>query len=193
MKASSKHFFEQTMLPHLAASYHFALSLLGHTQNAEDAVQEAFIRALRAINQFSGNNSKAWLMVIVRNVCMTQLKQLKNSKVMYVDSQKLKEKTHQYQVEQSVTAATPESNAIDLSELSSHSKKMHNAIYQLPIEYREIIVLREFQDFNYKQISKIIALPLGTVMSRLSRARRKLRDILTSEITDNKKGDNHEM
>ena len=81
MKSSSKDYFERTMLPHLSASYHFALSIMRHPQNAEDAVQDAYIRAYRAINQFSGENSKAWLMVIVRNVCMTQLSQLKGSKV----------------------------------------------------------------------------------------------------------------
>ncbi len=178
MKPSSKHYFERTMLPHLSASYHFALSIMGHPHNAEDAVQEAYIRAYRAINQFSGENSKAWLMVIVRNVCMTQLSQSKGSKVVYIDSQMLKQKTHQYQIEQAITDSTPETNAIELSETSSQSKKIHHAISQLPLDYREIILLREFQDFNYKQIANITSLPLGTVMSRLSLARRELIKIL---------------
>jgi len=186
MKSSSKQYFERTMLPHLSASYHFAMSIMRHPQNAEDVVQEAFIKAYRAINQFSGENSKAWLMVIVRNVCMTQLNQLKSSKVVYIDSQVLKQKTHQYQVEQMITDATPESKAIELSNLSSQSKKIHHAISQLPVEYREVILLREFQEFNYKQISKITSLPIGTVMSRLSRARRDLRKILSSEIIKEK-------
>ncbi len=190
MKPSSRDYFERTMLPHLSASYHFALSIMGHPQNAEDAVQEAYIRAYRAINQFCGENSKAWLMVIVRNVCMTQLSQSKGSKVVYIDSQMLKEKTHQYQIEQTVANSTPESNAIELSEIASHSKRIHHAISQLPIDYREIILLREFQNFNYKQISKITSLPLGTVMSRLSRARRDLRKILSSTNT---KEERHEV
>ncbi len=186
MKSSSKRYFERTMLPHLSASYHFALSIMGHPQNAEDAVQEAYIRAYRAIDKFSGENSKAWLMVIVRNVCMTQLSQLKGSKVVYMDSQILKQKMHQYQIKQAIVDTTPESNAIELSEISSKSKRVHHAISQLPLDYREIILLREFQDFNYNQISKITSLPLGTVMSRLSRARRDLRKILGSAITKEK-------
>ena len=188
MKPSSRDYFEQTMLAHLSASYHFALSIMGHPQNAEDAVQEAYIRAFRAINQFSGENSKAWLMVIVRNVCMTQLNQLKGSKVVYVDPQVLKQETHHFQIEQAITDATPESKAIELSNLSSQSKRIHHAISQLPVEYREVILLREFQEFNYKQISEITSLPMGTVMSRLSRARRDLRKILGSEIN---KENNH--
>ena len=186
MKFSSKQYFERTMLPHLSESYHFALSIMRHPQNAEDAVQEAYIRAYRAIKQFSGGNSKAWLMVIVRNVCMTQLNQLKGNKVVYIDSQVLKQKTHQYQIEQAITNATPESKAIELSNLSSQSKRIHHAISQLPVEYREVILLREFQEFNYKQISEITSVPLGTVMSRLSRARRDLRKILGSEINKEK-------
>jgi RNA polymerase sigma-70 factor (ECF subfamily) len=183
MKASSKDYFERTMLPHLSAAYHFALGIMRHPQNAEDVVQDAYIRAYRAIDQFSGDNSKAWLMVIVRNVCMAQLSRLKGSKVVYLDPQNLKQKTHQYQIEQAVADSTPESDAIELSEISAQSKKIHGAISQLPLDYREIILLREFQDFNYKEISKITALPLGTVMSRLSRARRDLRKILSSAIT----------
>ena len=190
MKSSSIQYFERTMLPHLSASYHFALSIMRHPQNAEDAVQEAYIRAYRAINQFSGVNSKAWLMVIVRNVCMTQLNQLKSSKVVYIDSQLLKQKSHQYQIEQMTTDATPESTAIDLSNLSSQSKRIHHAISELPVDYREVILLREFQEFSYKQISKITSLPLGTVMSRLSRARRDLRKMLSTETIKEK---NHEV
>ena len=190
MKSSSKDYFERTMLPHLSASYHFALSIMRHPQNAEDAVQEAYIRAYRAINQFSGENSKAWLMVIVRNVCMTQLSQLKGSKVVYIDSQVLTQKVHQYQIEQAIADTTPESTAIELSEISSQSKRIHHAISQLSLDYREIILLREFQDFNYKEISKITSLPLGTVMSRLSRARRDLREILGSALT---KEERHEV
>ena len=180
---ASRHYFERTMLPHLSESYHFSLSILGHPQNAEDAVQEAYIRAYRAISQFSGKNSKAWLMVIVRNVCMTQLNQSKASKVIYLDSKMFKEKTQQYQIEQAAMAATPESTAIEMSEISSRSTRVHHAISQLPLNYREVILLREFQDFNYNQISEITSLPLGTVMSRLSRARRKLRKILGTTTT----------
>jgi len=186
MKLSSKQYFERTMLPHLSASYHFALSIMRHPQNAEDAVQEAYIRAYRAIKQFSGENSKAWLMVIVRNTCMTHLNQLKSSKVVYIDSQALEQKTHQHQTEQMITDAKPESEAIELTNLSSQSKRIHHAISQLSVEYREVILLREFQEFNYKQISEITSLPLGTVMSRLSRARKDLRKILGSEIIKEK-------
>ena len=80
-----------------------------------------------------------------------------------------------------------ESHAIRSSEVSSQSKKIHRAIAQLPADYREVIILREFQDFNYKQISEITSLPMGTVMSRLSRARRDLRKILRPAIEKEKK------
>ena len=190
MKPSSRQYFEQTMLPHLSASYHFALSIIGHPQNAEDAVQEAYIRAFRAIKQFSGDNSEAWLMTIVRNVCMTQLSQSKDSKVVYIDSQMLKQVTHKYQIDQAEMATTPESKAIELSEVTSQSKRIHKAIAQLPVDYREVILLREFQDFNYQQISKITAVPMGTVMSRLSRARKELRKILSSIVIKEKR---HEL
>ena len=162
------------MLPHLNASYHFALSLMRQQQDAEDAVQEAYIRAYRAIDQFSGDNSAAWLLKIVRNTCITQLEKSKGSKVVYIDPQVVRIK-----IEKGSDHISPESIAILKSEMSSESRLIHSALAQIPIEFREIVLLREFQDFSYKQISEITSLPMGTVMSRLSRARRDLRKILS--------------
>jgi RNA polymerase sigma-70 factor (ECF subfamily) len=121
-------------------------------------------------------------MKIVRNVCMTQLNKSNASKVVYIDSQILKRKVHQYQRDGASEYASPEMDAIALTE----ANKIHDAIAQLSIEYREIILLREFQDFSYKQIAEVTTLPVGTVMSRLSRARRDLRNILSADVKQEK-------
>jgi len=190
MNSKTKHYFEKTMLPHLSASYHFALSIMGHQQDAEDAVQEAYIRAYRAIEQFSGDNSASWLLKIVRNTCLTQFGKSKGSKVVSIDSKVLKHKIQRHQIEQNDENFSPETRAIALSEMSEESRRIHQAISELSLEYREVIVLREFQDFSYQEISDVTLLPIGTVMSRLSRARRDLRKILSLSFKEAKK---HEL
>ena len=155
-----------------------------HPQDAEDVVQHAYIRAYRAFDQFSGDNSAAWIMTIVRNVCLTQLGKNSNNKVVYLDADLLKQKIHQHQIEQHEHQHCPESLAIN----AAQSSELLDAISQLSIEYREVILLREFQGFSYRQIAEVIDSPPGTVMSRLSRARRDLRKILGSSLQQEIRG-----
>ena len=171
------------MLPHLEAAYNLALWIMRHPQDAEDVVQISYLKAYKAFHQFSGNNDRAWMLKIVRNNCMTNLKRNKRDNVIRLDVNSLVLEAVTYEQYLSQGAGQPEIDA----ELKSQRESVHNALSQLPFDYREVIVLREFEDLGYQQIADIIDVPIGTVMSRLSRARKKLAQIMKSKITQDLK------
>ena len=166
--------FEEAMLPHLDAAHNLARWLLRNEHDAQDLVQEAYLRAFRAFSGFRGSNGRAWLLTIVRNTCYTFLK--KNRAVDLTTS--FDEAIHAIGNEAASPAAILE-NAED-------AERMTNAIDQLPVEFREILVLRHQEDLSYKEIGDILKIPTGTVMSRLARARAKLKEYLTTEISQEK-------
>lgn len=152
--------FEQTLLPHLDAAFNLARWLTGNQHDAEDVVQEAYLRALTFFDSFRGGDGRAWLLAIVRNTCYTWLRKNRPA-----PSEELFE-------EERHGAEPASAEAVLLGQIDRD--RLHQAIGELPPEYREVLVLREMEDLSYKQIASITGVPLGTVMSRLARARKRL-------------------
>jgi len=165
------------MLPHLGAAFNLAVWLLRNPQDAEDAVQDAFVKAYKAYHQFKGEYPAAWLLKIVRNTCLTFLKRnADRNKVVNLDSVINIADTHRAAPDLYDMQPLPDDGLIAKSE----RKLVREAISQLPPDYREVVVLREFEEMTYQQIADVTEVPIGTVMSRLARARKKLRDQLSS-------------
>src|SRR6202047_2903458 len=152
--------FEQLVLPHLDAAFNLARWLMRGRADAEDVAQEAMLRALRFFRGFHGGDARAWLLQIVRNTCYTWLD--KNRRVK--DMTEFNEEVH------GLPSPSPETLAI----ASNDRERLSEALKSLPPRYREVIVLRELEGCSYKDIASITSIPIGTVMSTLSRARRQL-------------------
>jgi RNA polymerase sigma-70 factor (ECF subfamily) len=158
--------FEQALLPHLGAAYNLARWLTRDDHDAEDAVQEAYLRALKSFGGFHGTDGRAWLLAIVRNVCYTSLQQKR--------------------ARGPATAFDEEIHGIETDDLNPEKlllreedkQSVQQAVQELPVELREVVVLRELEGLSYKEIAAIAAIPLGTVMSRLARARARLQQRL---------------
>src|SRR4029453_8232922 len=163
--------FEEAMLPHLDAAHNLARWLLRNEQDAEDDVQEAYLRAFRSFDGFRGSNGRAWLLTIVRNTSYTLLR--KNHTV---------DLTTTFDEEVHVVGHESVSPAMIL-EHTEDAELMRNAIDRLPAEFREILTLRHQEDLSYKEIGDILKIPTGTVMSRLARARARLKEYLTTSMS----------
>jgi RNA polymerase sigma-70 factor, ECF subfamily len=173
-RRSTQGTFERQMLPHLDAAYNFARWLLRNGEDAEDAVQDAFLRAYKAFAGYQGGSEKAWLMTIVRNACLTRLRRAAAEKVVLLDEA-------MREVEQTSADIVPASlNSRPDTELLAKIERarVQAALRRLPQNLREVVVLREFEELSYQEISEIVAVPVGTVMSRLSRARAQLKTLL---------------
>jgi len=156
--------FEELFLPHLDAAYNLARWLVGRDEDAQDVVQEAYFRALKGFKGFRGDNARAWLLAIVRNAAYSWLK--KHAKQSYM-----------IPFDPGIHART---TGKPLSE-SSHEERVQQldeALNRLPVEMREILVLREIEEWSYEQMASALNVPSGTVMSRLSRARQRLKQEL---------------
>ena len=162
--------FEETMLPHLDAAHNLARWLLRNEQDAQDVVQEAYLRAFKSFDGFHGSNGRAWLLTIVRNTSYTLLK--KNRAVDLTTT--FDEEIHAIGRE-SVSPAT-------ILEHAEDAELIKNAMNELPTEFREILTLRHQEELSYLEIGEILKIPTGTVMSRLARARAKLREYFAAEI-----------
>ena len=162
--------FEEAMLPHLDAAHNLARWLLRNEQDARDVVQEAYLRAFRSFGGFRGTNGRAWLLTIVRNTSYTLLK--KNHAVDLTTT--FDEEIHATGHE-SVSPAT-------VLERSEDAQLISEAMDELPAEFREILTLRHQEGLSYKEIADIAQIPPGTVMSRLARARAKLKECLAARI-----------
>ena len=174
-KSSRQAEFERKILPHLDAAYNLARFLMRNDADAEDVVQDASLRAFRFFEGFRGENSRAWFLSIVRNTAFTALKQRQahDSDVLF------DEELH------SPENAEPAAGAKLDREFDRDTVRA--AIEQLPAEFREVITLRELEECSYKEIADIAAIPIGTVMSRLTRARRQLQQILFAGLTKDPK------
>src|SRR5216110_3224004 len=162
--------FEETMLPHMDAAHNLARWLLRNEQDAQDVVQEAYLRAFKSFAGFHGGNGRAWLLTIVRNTSYTLLK--KNRSVDFTTS--FDEEIH-LAGHESVSPAT-------ILEHSEDADLIKEAMDELPAEFREILALRHQEGLSYKEIAEIAQIPPGTVMSRLARARAKLKECLAGRI-----------
>lgn len=155
--------FEEIVMPHLDAAYNLARWLAGNDNDAEDIVQEACVRAFRFSSGFRGGNSRSWLLTIVRNAAYTWLKKNRSQTLVSINDDELAE------IEDQSPAAF---NGADAGVLRA-------ALEELPPEFREALVLRELEGFSYKEIAEVADVPVGTVMSRLARARRQLQEYMT--------------
>jgi RNA polymerase sigma-70 factor (ECF subfamily) len=162
--------FEDVMLPHLDAAHNLAKWLLRNEEDAKDVVQEAYLRAFKSFGGFHGSNGRAWLLTIVRNTSYTLLK--KN---------RVADLTTTFDEE--IHAASDESaSPAIIVEHAEDAELVTRAMDELPAEFREILVLRHQEGLSYKEIADIAQIPPGTVMSRLARARAKLREYLAAQI-----------
>jgi RNA polymerase sigma-70 factor, ECF subfamily len=160
--------FERAVLPHLDAAYNLARWLTRNEQDAQDAVQEACLRALRFFPSFRGGNARAWLMKIVRNTCYNWL----HANRPLQDATEFDENL----LPPDSCAPNPEEVVLQIESGS----RMREALEKLPPNFREVLILREMEGMSYKEIAEITGMPAGTVMSSLSRARDRLRQALTS-------------
>ena len=154
------------MLPHLDAAHNLARWLLGNPQDAEDAVQEAYLRALTYFDGFHGEDGRAWLLAIVRNTCFECL----HKKRRYVEMP--------FEHLELFRDDSPGPETLQLRDADRVA--VQRGLETLPPEFREVLVLREMEGMSYKQIAQITDVPIGTVMSRLARARRRLLETLTA-------------
>ena len=159
--------FEREVLPHLDAAYNLARFLMRNEQDAEDVVQEAALRAFRFFENFRGENARAWFLKIVRNTSFTALKKNRPEEMNIVFDEELH------------GAAIPPMDPGIALDRAQDRQIVRAAIEQLPPEFREAITLRELEGASYKEIADITGVPIGTVMSRLARARRQLQLILS--------------
>jgi len=162
--------FEEIAVPHLGTAYNLARWLVHNEHDAEDLVQEAFMRAFKSFSGYYGGNVRAWLLTIVRNTCYTWLRQNKALRLTDSIDDKLDEVGLDF--------ADPEV----LFQQSLDSQMVRQALQDLPVEFREVVVLREMEGFSYKEIANVVDLPLGTVMSRLARGRKRLHELLATRM-----------
>lgn len=164
--------FEQVVLVHLDAAYNLARWLTRNDQDAEDVVQEACLRAYKFFAGYQGGDSRAWLLTIVRNTGYTWLRQHRGHELNPVFDEEL------HQVAADCAVLNPEV----MFERSANVAVLKAVLEELPVEFREVMVLRELEDLSYKEIARIVGVPIGTVMSRLNRARQRLQLHLTQQI-----------
>lgn len=159
--------FEQEVLPHLDAAYNLARWLTRNEEDAEDVVQEAYVRALRFFGAFRGGSARAWVLRIVRNTCYNWLE---------------KNRPLQSAAEFDEDLFGPDPRTLNPEETllrSASDKMLRHALEALPLIFREVLILRELEGMSYKEIAEVTGMPTGTVMSRLSRARDGLRQSLS--------------
>ena len=159
--------FEELALPHMEAAYNLARWLTGNNHDAEDVVQESYLRALKFFASFRGENGKPWLLTIVRNTCYTWLRRNRMNEI----TTDLEEEVQLADT----TSVSPEAMLL----AAARTESVQRALEELPVEFREIVILRELEGLSYKEIAEIAAIPVGTVMSRLARARARLQKLLS--------------
>ena len=161
--------FERAVLPHLDAAYNLARWLTRDEHDAEDVVQEAYLRAYRFFDGFRGGDGRSWLLAVVRNTCFTWLKRNRPP-------------TSPTPFDEAIHAADDSFNPEALFLQGAAREMLHEALGELAPEFREVVVLRELEGLSYKEIAAVTEAPLGTVMSRLARGRGMLRGRLARRL-----------
>jgi RNA polymerase sigma-70 factor (ECF subfamily) len=158
--------FEEVVLPHLDAAYNLARWLTGDDHDAEDVVQEAYFRAFKFFHGFRGGDGRAWVLTVVRHTCYTWLQRHRTREPVISFDEELH------------GSASDELNPERILLQRADSQMLRAAVEALPLEFREVLVLREMEGLSYQEIAALIEIPVGTVMSRLSRARKQLQQRL---------------
>jgi RNA polymerase sigma factor (sigma-70 family) len=162
--------FESQMLPFMSEAYNLARWIMKDESDARDATQDAYVKAFRYFEPFHGDSGRAWLLRIVRNVCYDALRARDSHRnIISLDEEMVA----------AVADPKPAPNVIAIREATK--LRVREALEALPLENRTVIILRELDGFSYKEISEIVGVPIGTVMSRLSRARQQLANLLQQE------------
>jgi RNA polymerase sigma factor (sigma-70 family) len=163
--------FDEVFLPHMAEAYRLARWLTGNSYDAEDVVQDAALRAFRGIKSFGAVNARAWSLTIVRNTAYSWLMKNRPKAVVFTDDLSVAEQQQlEHEGPQGTRIETPEEIAL----FKADAEDVQHALAQLPAHFREVIVLREMNQLNYRDIAEITNVPIGTVISRLSRGRQLL-------------------
>ncbi|MCW2573678.1 MAG: polymerase, sigma-24 subunit, subfamily [Frankiales bacterium] len=175
MSDSSGPLYAQIVLPHLDEAYALARCLAGNPADAEDIVQEACLRALKSIKTYAGGSSRAWLLTIVRNAAFTWMARRKPGRLMV----------------ESINTGAPDGAELVADPLPTpeaaliaraDARSLERAMADLPTPFREVLVLREYNEMSYRDISDVMQIPVGTVMSRLARARQLLMHALAPDL-----------
>ena len=165
--------FAASVLPHLDAAYNLARWLVRDAHDAQDVVQDALVRALRHFDGFRGGDPRPWLLAIVRNAAFASLSARRPNEVEVPDDE----------LDAALAVGAPPSDPESLAIRRAERREIDAAIAALPIAFREAVVLRELEELSYRDIARITDVPIGTVMSRLSRARHLLAVALRPEAT----------
>jgi RNA polymerase sigma-70 factor (ECF subfamily) len=175
-QSSSAGRFEQVVLPHLPAAYNLARWLVRNDRDAEDVVQEAYLRAFKFFGGYRGGESRTWLLAIVRNTCYSWLQRNR--------TRELTDSIDEAQEDLTTDFANPELRLVR----DADAQMVREALAELPLEFREVMVMRELEELSYKEIAGIADLPIGTVMSRLARGRKRLLSLLATRMGVETKG-----
>jgi RNA polymerase sigma-70 factor (ECF subfamily) len=162
--------FERGVLPHLGAAYNLARWLTRNETDAQDVVQEAYLRAFRFFDGFEGENARAWVLAIVRNAAFSWLEKNRPAELVALDEAGAAAAEAEAEHPAAI-GANPEVIVLQ----SAQRKLVNQALEELPVAFREVLVLRELEDMSYKEIAAVAGIPIGTVMSRLARGRELLR------------------
>ena len=169
--------FEEVVLPHLDAAYNFARWLVRNTHDAEDIVQEAYLRAFKFFGGYQGGDARAWVLKIVRNTSYSFFEKNRPADL----AEEFDEKIH---------TGSKELPGVEAALLqSADSRMLREALDDLPVNFREVLVLRELEGMSYKEIAEVIGVPIGTVMSGLARGRAQLRERLLRVRAEGEKRD----
>ena len=166
--------FQQLALPHLDAAYNLARWLCGNPSDADDVVQEAFMRAFRFFDTFRGDSARPWLLAIVRRTWYTEWRRRAPTHDMLEFDETMDDATLDGW---SAGGDDPQTLLIR----DEDARQVHEALARLPVEYREVLILRELEEMGYREIAVVADVPIGTVMSRLARGRRKLAEVLMAQ------------
>jgi RNA polymerase sigma-70 factor (ECF subfamily) len=159
--------FERVVLPHLDAAFNLARWLTHNQHDAEDVVQDACVRAFTSFDHFRGDDARAWLLTVVRNTCYTWL-------------EKHRKHGGPVSLDETLHPATAALDPAQMLVRQSRDEEVRAVVAELPLEFREVVVLRELEGLSYKEIAAVLSIPLGTVMSRLTRARARLLQSLSA-------------
>ncbi len=158
--------FEATVMPHLNSAFNLARWLTRSDHDAQDVVQEAYLKAFKYFERFRGGDGRTWLLAIVRNTFYTQYRQRQE----HAGGEQFDEEFHSLEEVSAPGFANPENTLQGRDD----ERMINTALERIPVEFREVLVMREMDDLSYRQIADVIGIPIGTVMSRLARGRKLL-------------------